>query len=52
MSISMPDFAKSPYFVSEDGNWHLLEGAPKEVQEEFEEYMKYEKEMEEKGIEI
>lgn len=31
----MPDFAKSPYFVPEFGNWHLKEGAPKEIVEEF-----------------
>lgn len=34
-----PKFIKSPYFVMEAGNWHLKPGVPKEVVEEFEEYM-------------
>jgi hypothetical protein len=34
-----PNFTKSPYFVDEPGNWHLKEGAPAELQEEFENYM-------------
>lgn len=39
-----PKFMDSPYFVMEAGNWHLKPGAPKEVVEEFEEYMEaYEK---------
>lgn len=51
MSVQKPKFVDSPYFVPEDGNWHLKEGAPQEVVEEFEEYMRYEKELEERGIE-
>lgn len=51
MSIARPEFTKSPYFVPEDGNWHLEEGAPPEVVKEFEEYMKRDKELEERGIE-
>lgn len=51
MSISKPKFADSPYFVPEDGNWHLTEDAPEDVKREFEEYMEYEKELEEQGIE-
>lgn len=35
----MPKFFKSPYFVMETDNWHLLPGAPKEIQEEFDEFM-------------
>ena len=35
-----PNFLDSPYFVGEIDNWHLKEGAPKEVQEEFDEFMK------------
>lgn len=50
MSTVKLDFTDSPYFVPEDGNWHLKEGAPEEVVKEFEEYMEYTKEMEEKGI--
>lgn len=29
----------SKFFVDEPGNWHLKEGAPADVQKEFEEYM-------------
>lgn len=36
----MWEFMKSEWFVPEVDNWHLKEGAPKEIQEEFEEYMK------------
>lgn len=52
MSIKRPDFANSDYFVMEDENWHLKEGAPPEVVKEFEEYVQYCKKMEEKGIAI
>lgn len=45
-----PNFVNSPYFVNESGNWHLKEGAPEEVVKEFEEYMQYTKELEERGI--
>lgn len=38
----LPDFFKSPYFVAEPGNWHLKPGAPHEVEEEFNNYMKFE----------
>lgn len=34
-----PSFTKSPYFVDEPGNWYLKDGAPKELQAEFEDYM-------------
>lgn len=50
MSTVRTNFADSPYFVPEDGNWHLKEGAPEDIKKEFEEYMKYSKECEEKGI--
>lgn len=36
----MPDFFTSEWFVSEPDNWHLKEGAPPELAEEFEAYMK------------
>jgi len=29
----------SPYFVDEPGNWHLKEGAPKDMQLELENYL-------------
>lgn len=50
MSTAKMDFVDSEYFVSEDDNWHLKEGAPEEVKKEFEEYMEYSKECEEKGV--
>lgn len=52
MDISRPSFVDSPYFVGEVDNWHLKEGAPEAVVKEFEEYMQYEKELEEKGISL
>lgn len=36
---SRPNFMDSPYFVMEEDNWHLKEGAPAEVVKEFNEYM-------------
>lgn len=41
MSVEKPNFVDSPYFVPETDNWHLKDGAPKEIQEEFEEFMRY-----------
>ena len=52
MSIKKPKFVDSPYFVPELDNWHLKEDAPDDVKKEFEEYMKYKKELEERGIDI
>jgi len=39
MSTARPKFIDSPYFYVDDDGWHLQEGAPKEVQEEFDAYM-------------
>lgn len=50
MSTIKMNFVNSPYFVSEDENWHLKDGAPEEVKKEFEEYMEYTRECEEKGV--
>ena len=36
----IPKFFDSPYFVDEPGNWHLKPGAPKEIVNEFNQYMK------------
>ena len=52
MSVQKPKFIDSPYFVDEEDNWHLKEGAPPEVIQEFEEFMKYYRDMEEKGVAI
>lgn len=35
-----PKFMDSPYFVGEMNNWHLKDGAPKEVRKEFDQFMK------------
>ena len=40
MMTEAPKFMDSPYFVDEPGNWHLKPGAPAEVVEEFNNYMK------------
>lgn len=44
-----PEFTKSPYFVDEPGNWHLKPGAPKELQNELENYLNSLEEIEESG---
>lgn len=36
----MPKFYDSTYFVDEPGNWHLKDGAPDDIREEFDRYMK------------
>lgn len=50
MSTAKLKFVDSPYFVPEEDNWHLKDGAPEDVKAEFEEYMKYSKELQEKGV--
>lgn len=50
MSTTKLKFTESPYFVPEEDNWHLKEGAPEDVVKEFEEYMKYSKDLEDKGV--
>ena len=52
MSVTKPNFVDSPYFVDEEDNWHLKDGAPEDVKKEFEEYMEYSKKMEEEGVDI
>lgn len=39
MSQARPKFVDSEYFYADDDGWHLKEGAPKEIQEEFDAYM-------------
>ena len=34
-----PKFMDSPFFVMEEDNWHLKEGAPAETVKEFNEFM-------------
>lgn len=52
MSVQKPKFVDSSYFVPEEDNWHLKEGAPEEVVREFEEFMKYDEEKQQQGIDI
>ena len=52
MSTVKLNFTDSPYFVPEIDNWHLKEDAPEEVKKEFEEYIKYSDECEERGVYI
>lgn len=35
-----PSFVYSEYFVDEPGNWHFKEGAPKELQNELQSYLR------------
>ena len=42
MSRPRPSFLDSPYFVDDVDNWHLKEGAPKEMVDEFNLWMKNE----------
>ncbi len=44
--VRRPDFLDSPYFVNEQDNWHLKNGAPQEVIDEFNQYMESTKELE------
>lgn len=39
MSRPRPSFLDSPYFVDDVDNWHLKEGAPKELVDEFNSWM-------------
>lgn len=40
---------KSPYFVDEPGNWHLKDGAPKQMQIELENYLQSLEDLNEEG---
>ena len=51
MSVKAPKFVSNPYFEVTDNGWHLRDGAPKEVVDEFNEYMaKYYEEQEKGGV--
>jgi len=39
MNGTAPSFINSPFFVGKPGNWHLKPGAPKEVVQEFNDFM-------------
>ena len=41
MSQSRPKFFDSEWFIPEPDNWHLKDGAPQEIVDEFNEYMKH-----------
>ena len=51
MNVHAPKFVESPYFVPEFGNWHLKEGAPKDVVHEFNQFMKKQRKEEKEGRE-
>ena len=40
MIIEIPSFMKSNYLIVDEKGWRLKEGAPKELQEEFNEFMR------------
>lgn len=40
---SRPHFMDSPFFVMEEDNWHLKEGAPADIVKEFNDYMNEDK---------
>jgi len=46
----MPKFFTSEWFVDEPDNWHLKPGAPKEIVDEFNAYMKAQEEAEKENI--
>ena len=48
--LDEPNFVKSPFFVGETNNWHLLQGAPIEVKKEFDEWVEEQEKANEKGI--
>ena len=48
----MPEFFKSEWFVPETDNWHLKPGAPKEIVDEFNAYMKAQEKAEKEGITV
>ena len=47
-----PKFITSPWFVLEAGNWHLKDGAPADVVQEFNEFKQAYDEQEAKNEEI
>lgn len=51
-NVKAPKFIKDPHFYIDNDGFHLRDGAPPEVVQEFEEFMKYYKDMEEEGIAI
>ena len=44
MTYDISGFSKSPFFVDEIDNWHLLPGAPEDVVKAFEEFLQANKE--------
>lgn len=43
-NTAAPKFIESPFFAVGDDGWYLLPGAPPDVREEFEGYMKMQEE--------
>ena len=48
--MPMPNFFTSEWFVPETDNWHLKEGAPQEIVNEFNQWMK--ERTEENGVTV
>lgn len=48
--VNTPGFMNSPFFVEEPDNWHLLPGAPEDVQHEFDEFMAEQQRHNEEGV--
>ena len=40
MTIEIPSFMKSKYLIIDEKGWRLKEGAPEELQKEFNEFMR------------
>ena len=40
MTTDMPNFINSPYLIVDEKGWRLKENTPKELEKEFNEYMK------------
>lgn len=48
--MPMPEFFTSEWFVADVDNWHLKPGAPQEIVDEFNEYMKLDADAAKEGI--
>ena len=48
--MMMPSFIKSPYFYIENNRWKLRDDAPKKLKEEFDKFMKAQKELDKTSI--
>lgn len=49
MSVQAPKFSIDPHFYVDDDGFHLMPGAPDEIQKEFDEFMEEYRKQEEEG---